>query len=259
MWMKMDLSHWRNLNQEISFRNTKKQYYNRFLWRAEFHIKKVGCVTDSYIMDMITYIEGAKTLAKVALENKAALEKSKNINLWFPEIDQRRHIDRIEWLESDASLLDHVRNVVRASTDNIKFRVEKNVLQIYTETEDDLKQICNSINYSIGLKNITGPKAGTEQDLRDGCMIMGSKTKYKFKILLSDGTYDFTTKKNILNQLKNHKNIKVPESTRRSLSTKYPALWGAYIYTNDDSIATILSLVAPGIVGKIHPIIHLNK
>jgi hypothetical protein len=248
----MDLSHWRNLNQETTFRNTKKQYYNRYLWRAEFHIKKVGCVTDLYIMNMIVYIQGQIALARSALNQP----QEKHM---FPEIDHYKYISRRDWIEADSVLLDHVRNVVRASTDNIKFRVEKNVLQVYTETEDDLKQICNTIDYSIGLKNITGPKAGTEQDLRDGCMIMGSKTKYKFKILFSEGTYDFATKRRILNQLKTHDGVKIPESTHRSLSTKYPGLWGSYFYTDDDSIATILSLIAPGSIGKIHPIIHLNK
>mgnify|MGYP003351308617 CR=1 FL=1 len=84
------------------------------------------------------------------------------------------------------------------------------------------------------------------------------------KILISttplelDFNYDFDVKQNILNQLKHRKDVKIPAALQRELGKKYPALWGGYIYADDDSIVTILSLIAPGIVGKIHPIGHFQ-
>ena len=72
-----------------------------------------------------------------------------------------------------------------------------------------------------------------------------------------DGNYDTHTKQSILNQLSQRDDVKIPPQLRRELGKKYPALWGAYLYSNDDSIVTILSLISPGIVGNIHPIDHL--
>ena len=169
----------------------------------------------------------------------------------------KRH--RLEELgQVNAPALERVRSLMKAfNNTRMKFRVEGDRLQIYTETEDDLKEICDAICFPESIKNITGPKEGTEDALRNGEVYM-AKIDHKFKIMLRDGNYDFETKQHILNQLSQRKDIKIPRAVERELGKKYPALWGAYIYANDDSIITILSLIAPGIVGKIHPVAHFQ-
>jgi hypothetical protein len=76
--------------------------------------------------------------------------------------------------------------------------------------------------------------------------------------MLRDGDYDLETKELIWRQLRANKDVMVPLHLDNLLKKKYSYLWSSYFYTNDDSIVTVLALVAPGIIGKIHPIEHLQ-
>lgn len=248
----MDLFHWRNLNKDCKFYPTKKQYFGRYLWRVEFNILKVHLVTADYIYDI------SKTVARELLEAQR-LYQQHNLHAKKSGYQYYHLYNQLEeWEKVNAPALERIRSLMKEfNNTRMKFRIEGDRLQIYTETEDDLKEICDAICFPESIKNITGPKEGTEDALRNGEVYM-AKIDHKFKIMLRDGNYDFETKQHILNQLSQRKDIKIPRAVERELGKKYPALWGAYIYANDDSIITILSLIAPGIVGKIHPVAHFQ-
>jgi len=110
------------------------------------------------------------------------------------------------------------------------------------------------------LRTVTSPVAGTEAALRAGTIYMGKGIAHRYKVLLRDGNYDLAAKRNIWTQLHAYGDeVRVPESTFRLLHSGFSGIWGAYFYTNDLGIATMLALIEPRIVGKIHPIECLNK
>ena len=235
----MDSLYWANLNSNIKHETTKKQYYSRYLWRQVYKIKKVCLASDKHVSDVSAYVKA----------------KQEDAQRWADRAFNTHRLQ--EWSEVDAELLDHVRTVMNNFKDTMKFRCEWNTMQIYAETEEDLKRVAAVISHDQDIVIINSPIAGTEDALRNGVVYM-NKIDYKYKIILRDGNYDTQTKQSILNQLLQRDDVKIPSNLYRELGKKYPALWGAYFYTNDDSIVTILSLISPGLVGKIHPIDHLQ-
>jgi hypothetical protein len=236
----MDSSYWANLNSKVKFEVTKKQYYGRYLWRLVYNIKKINLANDKHVPDVSAYVKAKR-------EDARLLASSVYVHL------SRRD----EWVGVDVQLIERVRTVMQTFKDVVKFRTEWHTMQIYAETEEDLKKVCAAIDHDSDIVAVTGPLAGTEDALCSGHVFMAD-IGYKYKIILRDGNYDQETKQRIYNQLIQRDDIKMPASLIRELRKKYPALWGAYLYANDDSVVTVLSLIAPGLVGKIHPIDQLQ-
>jgi hypothetical protein len=230
--MKMAISYWADLNHLIKFENTKKQYFSRYLWRLVYRIPRVSVVSDRYVTDIVDYLHEVKR-------------------------DSSSYNSTSYWADADIDVLSRLRVVVNDNKHRAKFRTEGDLLQVYTETEQDLIDIAKEINQYRSIKTVTGPQPGTEDALRNGVVYM-SKIDYKYKIVLRDGNYPLEIKRNILAQLRAHDDIKIPSSLAQMLVKKYPALWGGYFYCNDDRIATFLTLMSPGIIGKIHAVEHLQ-
>lgn len=246
----MDSLYWVNLNQTIKIEPTKKQYFNRYLWRLVYKIQKVNLATDPWVKDIINHVQEGRREER--LHKKYALNGPSGSYNYY-SYNQRRE----QWTGVDEVLVDRVRTVIRTYKDRVKFRAENNHLQIYAETERDLQDVAQAISCYEGMEIINIPRPGTEDALRNNVVFMNT-IGYKYKVILRDGNYNVETKQSILEQLKARDDVKMPPNLRRELSKKYTALWGAYFYANDDSIVTILSLIAPGIVGKIHPIEQLQ-
>jgi hypothetical protein len=245
----MDTSYWVNLNKTIKVVPTKKQYFNRYLWRLVFNIKKVSVASDKWVHDVVHYVSEHK---------KEERERSKyNLNQQGYASSYGYSYRRENWVDSDPHLIDRVRTTMRTFKDRAKFRTESDYLQVYAESEQDLQAISQAISGYEHMQVINMPTPGTEDALRNNVVFM-NKINYKYKIILRDGNYDLNTKRSILMQLNARDDVKLPPNLKRELGKKYSALWGAYFYSNDDSIATILSLISPGIVGKIHPVEHLQ-
>lgn len=244
----MDLLHWHNLNKNIKFEPTKKQYFNRYLWRLVYEIKKISLATDKYVFDIPNYVREKR---RIEHDTKKYPPTSGGYYGYYYKPE------RETWEGVDEVLIDRVRTITNTFKDTVKFRSEHNTLQVYAETEDDLKRVASAICADEYVTHINSPKPGTEDALRNGHVYM-SKINYKYKVILRDGNYDTQTKQSIWNQLSQRDDVKIPPQLKRELSKKYPALWGAYFYTNDDSIITILALICPSIVGKIHPIDQLQ-
>lgn len=238
----MDLLYWDKLNTDIKSEVTKKQYFGRYLWRMVYSIPRVHVVTSRYIPgDLVNYV----------------IQCKEEERLLGGRVSYSHHTTRRYWSNADEILLGRLKNVVDDNKDKLKFRTESDLLQVYAESEQDLKDIATEIDCYQSIQSISGPKLGTEDALRNGTVFM-SKINYKYKVVLRDGNYDPDTKNSILMQLQAHDDIKIPPSLQNMLKKKYPALWGGYFYCNDDGIATFLSLMSPGIIGKIHTIDHLQ-
>jgi hypothetical protein len=242
----MDSSHWYNLNPSIKFETTKKQYYGRYLYRLVYNIRRVCVATDKYVPDVVNYIREQQR-NETTFANK--FETAYN----YYSYNKYRN----DWAEVDAGLVDRVRTVMSIHKDRAKFRAEMHTMQIYAESEQDLDMIAQAISYNEGITHITRPKPGTEDALRSGQVFMND-TDFKYKVVLRDGNYGRDVKQNILNQLVQRDDVRIPGSLSRELRAKHGALWNAYFYTNDDSIVTVLCLIAPGLIGKIHPIGQLE-
>ena len=133
--------------------------------------------------------------------------------------------------------------------------MESDRVQFYTGSENELKQIASMLHNTTCVEAITGPRAGTEQLLISDA-ILAPKIPFKYKILLRDGTYALPLKEQMLNLLESQPDIKITAGLRHNLKRPYPGVWGAFFYANDLGITTMLSLMSPGIIGKIHEVVQ---
>ena len=245
----MDLSFWDNIGT-VKQQTTKKMFFGRYLWRLEYDAIGASMVNDKSIEDLHRYVKFIQYNVK---DQPFSIGIFK-YDPWTHNKGKKRLAD------ADPDVLSQFRTVRDLWGNRIKTRGEYDWFQWYTETEDEAKDIVSQLKYNSGLRTVTGPAEGTEAALRAGTIYMGKGITHRYKVLLRDGSYDRDTKRNIWAQLLAYGDeVRVPENTFRMLNSGFSAIWGAYFYTNDLGIATMLALIEPRIVGKIHPIECLNK
>jgi hypothetical protein len=248
----MDSSFWDNVGT-VKQQTTKKMFFGRYLWRLEYDAVGASMVNDKSIEDIHKYVKFIQDNVK---------DQTNTLGGYSYRYDPWGYANRgkLRLANADPYVLSQFRIVRDLWDDRIKTRGEHDCYQWYTETEDDAKDIVSQLKYNSGLRTVTGPVAGTEAALRAGTIYMGKGITHRYKVFLRDGSYDRNTKRSIWAQLHAYGDeVRVPESTFRLLNSGFSAIWGAYFYTNDLGIATMLALIEPKIVGKIHPIERLNK
>jgi hypothetical protein len=132
-------------------------------------------------------------------------------------------------------------------------------VQFYAETEDELKVVAQSLSKEECILAVTGPAPGTESMLIGDKIIASKKIVHRYKIMLRDGNYNRDAKTQILTLLEDMgTEVKIPASLRHGLTREYTGMWNTFFYANEESVITMLNLVHPGIVGKIHEVVHLD-
>jgi len=154
----------------------------------------------------------------------------------------------------DLKILKILREWRREMPAGMKMRIEDPGVQIYAETEDDLKSfVLKTFDGDYHwLKIVTGPKAQADLDLlMTGCVIKPKRRlDFKFKFIIRDGRYSHETRTSVLNILEAQGDqVRIPPATLNMLSKqKHDYIWNAYFYANDEAIHLMVSLVAPTMV-----------
>jgi hypothetical protein len=236
----MDTSFWKSINSDIRFKETKKQFWGRYLWRMELNVNcaHIACDNDP---------EHAVELLKYQMINRSNYGGSWRNPYWHGYTGKYENVD--------FDLLRSIKTVKLSFSSTVKTRIEDSSVQFYTETEDDLKLITKLLTNYECVQIITGPRKGTEQ-LLSSDVIIAPKTPFKYKVLLRDGNYGSQLKAQVLNLLESQEDIKITAGLRHNLKRPYPGMWGAFFYANDLGITTMLSLMSPGIIGKIHEVVQ---
>jgi len=237
----MDTLFWQTLNQDVKFKRTKKQFFGQHLWRLEIYCECADLISPVYT-DMI---------AEVARRQRQEAIRKNFGGSW-------RDLIRPNYNNIDYVLLQTVRNIRNTYQNQIKIRVENPHVQIYTQTQEELKTIAQSLGNTECICSVTGPDSGTEALLLEDKIITSTRITYQYKVNLRDGSYNQTQKQQILNVLQSQgDDVKITAGTVHGLTRPYSGMWGAFFYCNDLTITTMLSLISPGIVGKIHEVVHV--
>jgi hypothetical protein len=236
----MDTLFWKTLNKSIRFRDTKKQFFNQYLWRLEL-VCEFADLMDPKYLDLVGEIEKRKVLAR-----------NRNFGgTW------RNFIPMNKFESVDYALILSLRDIRHMHGAMVKFRIETPMVQIYADNEQQLKNITAMLSDTGSVQIITGPATGTENILQSGGIIGSSKIVHKYKVMLRDGKYDLHSKQQLLNFLQAQgDDVKINAGLVRGLTRPYPGMWGAFFYTNDLGVTTMLDLMSPGIVGKIHEVVQ---
>jgi hypothetical protein len=236
----MDLSYWNNLAMGVKIHPTKKQYFNRFLWRLVIHAE-AGRLLESKEQDLELALDHRKTI----VGQRGFYWRQNNSNL-----------DKV-----DLSLLQSIRDIKTTYGNDIRVRVEEPSVQFYAYNEHTLMDIANKLSSPLCIEEINGPaNSNEEQLLQSGAIIRKNDIGYRYKIILKDGRYPTATKQQLLAYLNNVGDVvKLSKGSRKMLDSKYTHVWGVWFYSNSDDIITFLNLIAPTAISNIHELVIVDK
>jgi hypothetical protein len=153
-----------------------------------------------------------------------------------------------------------MRDVKHDKNLNIKLRVEEPRIQIYADNEPELQHIVKTYlaNYQSHIETISGPEdAEAESILNSGAIIKKNDLGYRYKVILKDGRYNFSTKQQLIEYLSTlgEELISMPRGTYDMLSKTTDYMWNCYFYSNDQRINVFVDLMCPGIISNCHELV----
>jgi hypothetical protein len=236
----MDLLFWRKVNPVILCEATRKVSYSKYLYRVD--ILAPGCKLINTTDDPSVYED--KIQARLAAQKL-------NRQGWYHA--------RQQLIDADCDLLTELKRFIE-SWDHIKTRIEEPSIQFYAETEDELQGIARAINpkWHSRISRVTMPRNDEQAALLlEGKLLVSDRVQYKYKVNMRDGRYSPEVRAQIKSYLDGLGTdvVSYGKGTRDHLEARFDTMWGCFFYTNDSSILTFLSLIAPSIIGKIQEVV----
>lgn len=238
----MDLLFWKNKAPSASFSNTTKQYFGQFLWRMVIKAEAGRLAIEDG--DVSALLEKRKERAKY----------HENHNWGWRSRDKQ--LDQV-----DVCHLQVLRDIKENYRGNAtRVRIEEPYAQIYTQDEDTLKKIADSIN-PVYIESISGPRTLEEETLLNtGCIISKVPVSYRYKVVFRDKSMSLPGKAQILNYLQSLEGaIKITKGSIDMLSKPYTSMWGVYFYTNDPGVVLFLQLIDPKLISNIHEVVYMPQ
>jgi hypothetical protein len=235
----MDISYWIQSNPKITVGHTVKKYYGKYLYK------------------MVLYAPAGRlilTNGDIAQE----LDFRKNYNpggsWWY----RRNHQSSVT--SADVTLLEQLRNLKQANIPGIKMRVEEPRIQVYAQTDDDMRNIVETYipSYKSYVESVYGPEdEEAEAILNSGAIIRKNDLGYRYKVIIKDGTFPAHVKESLYLYLSNigPELVHVPKGTMDMLVKNSAYIWNCYFYSNDEGINTIVRLMAPDLISNCHELV----
>ncbi len=240
----MDLSYWTRLNPNIIYEPTRKQYFGKYLYRLTFKAYGGRCIHDTHNVT----IEGS-------LEDRKMRDKMyRNSGGWWGS-------NRYSKLDlASAEQLAILRSIKDGYGNKIRFRVEEPNVQIYADNEQTLRDIAERFNSELQLLIVAIGAPESESHvaaLLSNKIIYSVSNGYRHKVVLRSGQYPVESQKRLAEYLQTvGADVSISPATIAHLQTDSSYLWGTcFFYTNDESIVTMVNLICPGIIGKIHELV----
>ena len=238
----MDTLFWTQCNPNVAIDYTTKKYFGRYLYKIVVYAP-AGRLIDS------------KDSLDQALEHRRHIVKNINYGGYWG-MRRNRDLDR-----ADIAFLEKLRNFRHDKSLNIKLRVEEPRIQIYCNSEDELKDLVNahfSQTEKFYIESFSGPESAySENLLNSGAIIRRTDIGYRYKVIIKDGRYSSEVKSQLLSYLKNvgNEQVKLPTTGLEMLSKSTGFIWNLYFYTNDLNVITFINLISPGIVSNSHELV----
>lgn len=244
----MDLSFWSKLTPGIIYEPTRKQFYNRFCYKLVMQAHCGRIINDK---------------GSVASELNHRRKMRDNIRYNYGGSWMSRHVDNVE--AADERQLETLRSIRNGYGDRIKMRVEEPWVQIYSEDSQTLQDIANRFPQDLHSKfiSISYPESDEQKKLLESGKILVKSTNkigYKYKVFLRDGNYSSEIKQSVHDYLiALGPDVKISGGTRAMLKNGHNFIWGCFLYVNDPAVLTMVSLISPGMVGKIHELVDASN
>lgn len=233
----MDTSFWTQLNPTVKIKNSKKQFYNKFLYKLVMLVPAAHIVQD----DLREPQSKAAINIRVAQYNKYT-QTRRFFGRDVKSNDIRRRL-------ADEKQISTYIKFVRGHQDKLQLRYEMPALSVYSNDLDLLKTLARMDKEN--LKGFYGPQDDSaKQAIERGEIITKRISDYDLKVFLKEITdISVEEKQNIISCLNNMGDVvKLPKHCRKSLETPFRWMSASYFYARDDGIITLLNLIKPGVV-----------
>jgi hypothetical protein len=197
--------------------------------------------------------------SKLSIESLVDIRKTnyQKFNFHSSWISRSTIERKSQYAEVDIDQLKYWQQAFVDHKDQIKHRIEEPWIQVYGNDEqlmfDLIKHNKNCLMEFYRPKN-----DDSRQILQSNQIIVKKPTDYLYKIYLKEG-YDLST--DLRNSLAQYfdslgDDVKLTKSVYHNLFIRKLWFTGGYFYSKDDKIATFLSLMAPGFISGIFPLVY---
>lgn len=244
---------WTKLNPTVKIINTKKKFFNSYLYKIV-----IWCPGGRLILDRKS--QDAAFLLKNKISYLEVHQKAYNFGgSWFNSMASSRSAELRT--EARVNQLQYLIDVKQTYNDQIKIRIEEPIVTIYSNDESFLYTLAN--NNTDRLKEVHRPVDDKAIEiLNRGEIITKTEPTFPYKIQLKEFVFsEVNLKNNILDYLYNlevNDEVCLTKSLVRYLSDQHPYFNGAYFYSKDEKTLTFINLICPGLISGIFKLTKID-
>lgn len=245
----MDLLDWTDLNKNIKVAFTKKKYFNEYNYKLTYHVPGARlltykCTNDHELMKHVNnhnYRHDHFTYSRI-----------------MPGWSQRRYF--LEKANFDQ--LRTFSEVYNIKSTDVKFRIEQDILNIYSNSETYLYRLANLVlgDYKSDVIELCKPESADAQaKLDQGFTIVKKPPSHPYRVKIREGFQHVAERQGLALYLKNlNDDVKITTFMLDRLNGKYKYFSGGYIYVKDRRIIDLLIMVSPNLIGTVNQLVINN-
>lgn len=224
----MDLSHWYKISPNVKIVDTRKKFYNKYVYKLVYHV--VGA--SSIIMQA-----EPSTFFKYRVP-------SRHIGKPDPGFSNNEYQSFLElYKEKDSRL---------------KFRFEGHSVSIFSNDFNLLYDIARDRLCYSQVQLISCVRCQEDLDLLDkDYIITRTPSEYCYKITVRDGIYrNMTDRQGLYNYLKNlDAEVKITKKYLEIIRGPNKYISGGYFYLKDPLLVDMVRLIMPDLIRSVHQIV----
>ncbi len=229
---------WTKLNPTVKFRETKKKYFNKFLYKAVVYLPGGRLILSNKFNNM-----------EYLLENRLRYH-SRYINYagsWGTTTYNQARDSLIT--DADISQLEYWRDN-RSTNPDILVRIEEPYINVYATCEPTLYKLVGADPKFRSLTEIHRPKnTESASALNRGEIILKRPTDYNYRVYIREGKYSRVVTRSIYELLINQgDDVKMTGSCSKNLHQDCYWMPSTYFYTKDLNVVTMINLINPDII-----------
>jgi hypothetical protein len=236
---------WTKLQPNIQIEETRRLYYGKYLYKIRLQL---ACARAILLSPDLPIQESVQRLSANRWYNPHGSWKSK---LSLPS---KEEIVCLAFLRD-----------LKKSNKNIKIRIESDNVDLYSTTEDQLYKIINEHEHLKDfLIGVSLPDEKHRDTLLSGKQLVKGTVKYRYKVILRDGTYTAAELNSIHDYLEGCGDlVKVTKGCKQQLikdtNRSNGWLWSCYFYTNDIKICTFVQIINPRVIRNYYELVEYQQ
>jgi hypothetical protein len=240
---------WTDSFPGAKIKDTKKKFYDRYAFCLEYKCPGARIIANAKSTSNIDILSSVKQRV-----DRDAVHRRWKYNQWPRD-------NMVTDQDINYTQISEFVNFKFATNGRTYMRIEEPSVRIYCNDEEELYQLATAqfIGFRHTLLSVFRPSNSIRlEQIADGSIIMKQDIGYLYKFILCDGRYGKENKKALIGYLDQLGNlVKVSATVRRGfLVGDY--LHRIWFYSNEFDIKTMIDLITPGAVSKIHTIVYDN-